>query len=152
MPAKLYKVGSMEDSTPSTNAIFSQLRILVVDDNPVDREMVRIHLQSLGFENLQEAQSGSEGMFKVENAAKIGKPFHLVVSDWRMPEKDGMALLKFLKSEKTYRNTRIVMVTSVNEATLIKNAIYEGVDEFILKPIHPATLAQKLEKLLKIKP
>lgn len=137
--------------TPANEAIFSQLRVLIIDDNSVDREMLRIHLEDLGFKGIQEARSGSEGIFKCENSVKVEKPFHLVITDWKMPEKDGMALLKFLKGSKDFRKTRVIMITSVNEEEQVKNAIIAGVDDFILKPINPTILHQKVEKLLKLK-
>lgn len=112
--------------------------------------MLRLHLEEIGFKGIQEARSGSEGIFKCENSAKVGKAFHLVITDWKMPEKDGMALLKFLKSSKDFRKTRVMMVTSVNEEDQVKIAIVAGVDDFLLKPINPTILNQKVEKLLKL--
>ncbi len=130
-----------------SNMTFEKFRVLIVDDNPVDRQILKAQLEDLGFLYIQEAQTGNEGIFKMENAFKVSKPFHLVVSDWKMPEKDGLTMLRELKRSGILKKTWIIMLTGVNDADSIKDAIAVGVDDFMIKPTDLKLLKNKLLKL-----
>lgn len=125
-----------------------EIRILIVEDNPVDRELIRTHLKTLGLTQIQEAESGTSAQFKIKNAQDIRKPFHIILSDWMMPGQDGFALLKSLRSDHQHSRTGIVMVTSVSDQAKVKDAIREGVDDFVIKPIDPKLLTPKIERLI----
>ena len=127
---------------------FESVRALVIDDNQVDRELLKAQLESMGFLFIQEAQNGSEGLSKLQNAIKIGKPFDLLITDWKMPEKDGLSLVKFLVGEGSKHNAKVVMLTAVSESGKVREAIGEGVDDFVLKPIDVEVLKKKLLKLV----
>src|SRR5687768_2567562 len=122
-------------------------RILIVDDNPVDREIIKSHLDSIGFRNIQMARNGNEGIFKIENSSKVRKPFHIVITDWKMPEKDGLSMLKILNASSNYKDMRVIMMTTVSDKNQVKEALREGVDAFILKPIDTDVLEDKILNL-----
>jgi two-component system chemotaxis response regulator CheY len=127
---------------------FEQMRVLIIEDNSVDRRLLREQLESLGFYHVQEAQQGSEGLFKVGNAAKVGKPFHLLITDLKMPEKDGLSMIKFLQSSGLISNTWVIMLTGIADDRKVREIITQGVDDFILKPIDVEILKKKLMNLL----
>ncbi|NWH05150.1 response regulator [Desulfobacter latus] len=83
------------------------IKILVVDDSGTMRIMFQQILKQVGFENLIMAKNGNDGIEKV-NAQKID----LVISDWNMPEKDGLDFLKWLRSEKAYKDLPFIMATA----------------------------------------
>lgn len=127
---------------------FEKFRVLIADDNPVDRALLKAQLEDMGFLFIQEAQNGSEGLFKIQNAAKVGKPFTLIITDWKMPEKDGLSLVKFLGSFRDTKRPKVIMLTAVSESGKVKEAIVEGVDDFVLKPIDVEILKSKLLKIV----
>lgn len=126
---------------------YSQLRVLIVEDNAVDRELLKSHLENFGFENIQEAKNGREGILKIDNSLSFRKPFHLLITDWKMPEKDGLSMIKHVRLDKALDQMRVIMLTSVSEKKEVKAALHEGIDDFILKPIDPQLLLKKIENL-----
>ncbi len=78
---------------------FEKIRTLIIDDNTVDRKILRAQLEDMGFLYVQEANQEDTAIFKIENAQAIGKPFELLISDWKMPATDGITLLRYLKSK-----------------------------------------------------
>lgn len=127
---------------------FERLRVLIGDDNPVDRALLKAQLEDMGFIFIQEAQNGSEGLFKIQNAMTVAKPFKLIITDWKMPEKDGLSLVKYLGGLSSSKKPTVVMLTSVSEPGKVKEAITEGIDDFILKPIDVEILKKKLLNLV----
>ncbi|MES3038674.1 MAG: response regulator [Bdellovibrionota bacterium] len=131
-------------------ALLKEYRILVIDDSPNDRVLMIKTLHDAGFADVQEAENGNRGLLKVEMAAKIRKPFHLIVTDWRMPEKDGLTLLKIIRTEKLAEKTMIFMVTSESDREQVIEAFHHGAHDYLLKPIEPTIFTHKVKKLLKI--
>ena len=74
----------------------SQYRFLVVDDFPTMRRIVRNLLKELGFANVDEAEDGAAGLAKV----KEGR-FDFVISDWNMPNMDGLQMLQSIRADAT---------------------------------------------------
>lgn len=127
---------------------FSEFRVLVVEDNLVDRELIKVHLAGLGFTQVQEAPNGKIASFKIDNAAELDKQFHLILLDWLMPSTDGLSLLKMIRSNKGEHRVGVIMLTSVSDQKRVKDAIREGVDDFLLKPVDVKLLLAKIEKVL----
>ena len=137
-----------KQTKPVNNDAFAKLRVLIVEDNPVDRELLKALLEKMGFLNIQEARHGIEGVFKLENSAKINKPIHLLITDWKMPQKDGLSLVKFIRGDNTLKNIKIVMLTSVSDAEKVKEVLREGIEAFVLKPIDSGILQKKIESIV----
>lgn len=129
--------------------IFAKLKVMIVEDNPVDRELLKSQLEKMGFENIVEARSGSDAIFKIENTGNSKDAFHILITDWKMPERDGLALIKYLRDAKALQNTKVVMLTSITDEKKVRTAIREGIDDFIVKPIDFDVLTKKLENLIK---
>ncbi len=138
-----------DESIPSyLDPIFKSIRVLIVDDNPVDRKILKAHLEGIGLDYIQEAKDGSEADFKNRNAEKMGTPFDLLITDWRMPQKDGLALIKLLRSERSSTRQYVIMLTSVADKASVEQVLDTGVDDFILKPIDPKILKSKVSALM----
>ena len=117
-------------------------RILVVDDLPSARRIVRTQLEKLGFVNVEEAADGKEALEMI-----IRKGFDIVVSDWVMPEIDGVELLRRIREELHDGSTAFLMVTAVSSREQVLEAAIRGVSDYIIKPFGSNVLADKLKDL-----
>ncbi len=119
------------------------VRILIIDDHPSTRSMISILLTQLGYDNISAARNGMEALQKLKTAK-----YDLILSDWHMPEMDGLALWSKMKEDETLRAIPLILVTAVNEVELVKMAISEGVADYMVKPITLQALTNKIEKAL----
>ena len=127
-------------------------KILVVDDDPDIREAVSAVLESQGYEVIT-ARDGEEGLTKLREE----RP-DLMILDLLMPRMDGFAVCKELKDPRwtKYANIPILVLTSVREEAArrryeLETGLELGVDDYVEKPIPPATLLHRVEMLLKKK-
>ena len=130
------------------NIDLSEVRILIVDDSAADRYLIRSILAKAKMKNVQEAESGSAAIFKIQTANDARKDFDLVISDWNMPGKNGMDLLKFIRSDKMLKHIAVIMVTSVADGDRVAESLKVGIDDFIVKPVEHSVLVEKVEKIL----
>jgi two-component system, chemotaxis family, chemotaxis protein CheY len=128
--------------------IDKSLRILVVDDFPTMRRIVRNLCKELGFENIDEAEDGAMALEKLK-----GGNFGFVISDWNMPNMDGLALLKAIRADGPMGKLPVLMVTAEAKRENIIAAAQAGASGYVVKPFTAATLEEKLngifEKLAK---
>ena len=109
-------------------------RVLVVDDEPVINESCRRVLADEGYE-VDTTESGREGL---DRAAR--QHFDLVITDLRMPDLDGMELVRSLRRQRP--NTAVVIITGYGTVPSAVEAMRLGVAEYIEKPFTPDELAQ----------
>ncbi len=102
------------------------ISILVVDDEPVLRELLKKILTREGFQ-VDAAVDGQEAQEKMSR-----EKYHLVVSDIEMPRVDGFELLKIIKRD--YPDTAVIMMTSFGDSYAVKDCLVLGADEYITKP------------------
>ncbi|AYA40526.1 chemotaxis response regulator CheY [Xenorhabdus nematophila] len=118
------------------------LRFLVVDDFSTMRRIVRNLLKELGFNNVEEAQDGAEALTKLRTAE-----FDFVISDWNMPNIDGLELLKTIRSEEKLAALPVLMVTAEAKKENIIAAAQAGASGYVVKPFTAAILEEKLDKI-----
>lgn len=118
------------------------LNFLVVDDFTTMRRIVRNLLKELGFTNVDEAEDGQDALNKLQ----AGK-FDFVISDWNMPNMDGLALLKTLRAEERFANLPVLMVTAEAKKENIIAAAQAGASGYVVKPFTAAILEEKLNKI-----
>ncbi|PWF21204.1 chemotaxis response regulator CheY [Corticimicrobacter populi] len=118
------------------------IRILVVDDFPTMRRIVRNLLKELGFENVDEAEDGAQGLDKLKNGN-----FQFVVSDWNMPNLDGLEMLKTIRATPELSHLPVLMVTAEAKKENIVAAAQAGASGYVVKPFTAATLEEKLNKI-----
>jgi two-component system sensor histidine kinase/response regulator len=115
------------------------MRVLVVDDNPTSREILRDILESFTFE-VSLAATGQEGITEIEKADQ-GKPFEMVIMDWKMPGMDGIEASKRIKEHPNLSHIpHVVMVTAYGREEVMQKAETIGLDGFLLKPVNPSVL------------
>ena len=119
------------------------MKILVVDDFPTMRRIVRNLLKELGFSNVDEAEDGAAGLAKLKAGG-----FEFVVSDWNMPNMDGLAMLKEIRADASLASLPVLMVTAEAKKENIIAAAQAGASGYVVKPFTAATLDEKLQKIL----
>ncbi|MCL7461892.1 chemotaxis response regulator CheY [Pseudomonas sp. NW5] len=118
------------------------MSILVVDDFPTMRRIVRGLLKELGFNNVEEAEDGQDAL----NKLRSGK-FEFVVSDWNMPNLDGLDMLKAIRADAALQHLPVLMVTAEAKKENIIAAAQAGANGYVVKPFTAATLEEKLNKI-----
>jgi len=121
----------------------ADLKILAVDDSPTMRRIIINTLKRAGYNEVVEATDGKDAMAKL----KV-EEVNFVITDWNMPEMDGLTFVTTLRSMEKYKSIPILMVTTRSVKDDIVNALKAGVNNFIVKPFTPDTLKQKIEQIL----
>ncbi|MGE0633691.1 MAG: response regulator [Pseudobdellovibrionaceae bacterium] len=120
-------------------------RILILDDMPTIREMVRTNLKNMGFTNIWEAEDGTEGLKILQSMQTAGTPIRLVISDWNMPKMKGIDLLRMVRGMDGGADLPFLLLTSESERDQVTEAVIAGVSQYIVKPFSPKTLDEKLK-------
>lgn len=119
-----------------------KMRFLVVDDFSTMRRIVRNLLKELGFTNVDEAEDGMVALQKLNNG-----PFDFVVTDWNMPNMDGLTLLQTIRQTPHLKHLPVLMITAEAKKENIIAAAQAGASGYIVKPFTAGTLSEKLEKI-----
>lgn len=119
------------------------MRVLIVDDSGTMRRIIRNNLKFAGFDDAVEAGNGVEGLAVLE-----GNPIGLVITDWNMPEMNGIEFVKAIRSKDQYKTLPILMITTMAEKEEIMVALSAGVSNYIVKPFDAETLKKKLDQVL----
>lgn len=119
-----------------------KLKFLVVDDFSTMRRIVRNLLKELGYTNVDEAEDGAVALQKLNSA-----PFDFVVTDWNMPNMDGLTLLQTIRQTPQLKHLPVLMITAEAKKENIIAAAQAGASGYIVKPFTAATMAEKLEKI-----
>lgn len=123
----------------------SDILVLVVDDNSVNRITLARYLIKLGYQSIQ-AENGQIALEKL-----AAQRFDMVLLDVEMPEMDGYKVLEFLKSDPTLRDIPVIMISSLDEISHIVKGIELGADDYLPKPFNPVLLKARLQALLEKK-
>jgi len=119
------------------------LNFLVVDDFSTMRRIIRNLLKELGYGNVDEAEDGNVAWKKLKNGN-----FDFVISDWNMPGKDGLELLKLIRSDNALAKLPVLMVTAEAKKENIIEAARSGASGYIVKPFSASILDEKINKIL----
>lgn len=119
-----------------------KMRFLVVDDFSTMRRIVRNLLKELGFVNVDEAEDGQAALQKLTS-----QPFDFIVSDWNMPNMDGLQLLQAVRADPSLKHLPVLMITAEAKRENIITAAQAGASGYIVKPFTAATLNEKLSKI-----
>ncbi len=117
------------------------MKILLVDDSVVIRDISTAILAQLGHTDVETASDGREALARL---AKV-KP-DLIVVDWNMPNMDGLAFVRELR--RSDRRTPVIMATTEFERRRVIDAVRAGVDDYVVKPYKPELLAERIAAAL----
>ncbi len=123
------------------------LRALVVDDSRAMRNILSKILARLGFEVLQ----AGDGKEAIAALAAAPAPVELVLSDWNMPEMNGLEFVKAVRAEPRFAATTVIMVTTETHIEQMMVALSAGANEYIMKPFTAEMVEEKLRLLHVVK-
>jgi two-component system, OmpR family, alkaline phosphatase synthesis response regulator PhoP len=125
-----------------------QSRILIVDDNVQNVELLQAYLEVLGCET-QVAYDGLEAMTRIEDASQ--PPPDLILLDIMMPKMSGFEVCRKVKEGVRTRSIPVIMVTALNELGDIERAVECGTDDFLTKPVNKLELLTRVKSLLRVR-
>jgi len=120
------------------------ITIMIVDDALVMRRLMRQYLLDMGFSRIIEAEDGRVAVGKLAEE----EPVDMVISDWLMPNLDGLGFLKVLRSTEAGASTPFLMVTLLDQREQVLEAVQQGVDDYIVKPLDYESFKGKVFRLL----
>lgn len=138
-------------SDKGASVFWGKIRTLIVDDNDVDRMLLKAVLNKIGITDVTEAENSAVAEFKKETADGIHRAFHLFLIDRNMPGPDGIQLLKVIREKLFAKNPKpvVVMVTGTADAQFVKQALDIGIDDVVVKPVKLEVLQARLEKIFR---
>ena len=125
----------------------ADLKFLVVDDSLTMRRIVVNALKAQGYGTIIEAQDGKDAIAKL-----MSEGAGFVITDWNMPEMNGLDFIKEVRSRPTYSSMPILMVTTRGTEHDVIEALQAKVNSYIVKPFTPQELKEKIEGILKTVP
>ncbi len=120
------------------------MKILVVDDSSTMRRIIKNTLGRLGHKDVLEAEDGAVGWKVMTENDDID----ILITDWNMPEMNGLELVQKVREQDKYEDLPIIMVTTEGGKTEVITALKAGVNNYIVKPFTPQVLQEKLEAVL----
>lgn len=121
----------------------SKLKILIVDDSPTMRRILVNTVIKAGYSDVKEAEDGKDALAKL-----MAGDYELLMTDWNMPNMNGLELVQTVRADEKLKNIPILMVTTRNMKEDIVNAIKSGVNGYIVKPFDAKTLNAKITEVM----
>jgi two-component system chemotaxis response regulator CheY len=120
------------------------LKILVVDDSSTMRRIIKNTLGRLNYKDILEAENGVEAWSHMEDNKDLG----MLITDWNMPEMNGLELVKKVRASGEFNDLPIIMVTTEGGKAEVITALKAGVNNYIVKPFTPQVLKEKLSAVM----
>jgi DNA-binding response OmpR family regulator len=119
-----------------------KLTVLVIDDDPVILELLRVNFEIEGFDVLT-AHDGDEGL----ELAQSQNP-DVVISDIMMPRRDGLQLLSDLKGDPRTEGLPVILLSAKAQKSEVQHGLDLGADDYITKPFDPIKLIERLNAVV----
>jgi two-component system chemotaxis response regulator CheY len=124
-------------------ALRDEIRIMVVDDMSTSRGLITQALDGFGVRDIATAQNGKDAL-----RALAARPAHLVISDYNMPEMDGLGLLQYLRGTPQTKGIGFILITGRAEQQIIQNGKTLGMNNYLKKPFLPEELRNCIEAVV----
>ena len=121
-----------------------ELRVLVVDDTKMSRRHAIQILNQINIKNVVEAEDGEQALIKLKE-----QKFDVLLLDWMMPNMTGIEVLRKIREDHSLKELVVFMVTAEAGKEQILEAIKAGVSDYIVKPVNPVTLIEKINSRFK---
>lgn len=123
-----------------------EIRILIVEDDDINRKLLVSILKNLGFKYVVEAENGRYAWELLHK-----EPIDLVMTDWMMPEMDGLELLQQIRqSDSKLKSVKVMMITALGKQDDIMKAARYEIDGYVVKPFSVNTVLSKIEEMMKV--
>ncbi|WP_186441353.1 response regulator [Desulfamplus magnetovallimortis] len=134
----------LQDNSPEENSILPEklrnIRVLIVDDNQVVREIFKRYLVKFGFQT-NSVSSGDAALAEIKKSFKQGNcMYDLILMDWQMPGLDGIATARQIRNEFKDASPKIIMATSHGREDIIQKSKDIRLDGFLIKPVTQSLL------------
>jgi adenylate cyclase len=120
-------------------------KLLAVDDDPMNRDMLSRRLEKLGYE-VTDASNGREALQKLKDGN-----YDLVLLDILMPDLDGFQTLEFMKADPRLRHVPVIMLTALDDVASTVRCIEAGAEDYVPKPFNPTVLRARITASLEKK-
>lgn len=117
-------------------------RILVVDDFATMRRILKSILKQLGYTVVEEADNGSAAMDKLH-----GEQFDFVITDWSMPQMNGLDLVRAIRADERLKGTPVLMVAGESLKENVIEAVHAGVSNYVVKPFTAEVIREKMTRI-----
>ncbi|RZT53368.1 two-component system chemotaxis response regulator CheY [Sphingomonas sp. BK036] len=118
------------------------IKVMVVDDQTSMRAMIRRTLQDLGFRDVRDKPGAVEALGSVRSDR-----VHLIISDYNMPDMDGLEFLEQVRKDPVIGKTVFIMLTGSADREIVQKAAALGVNNYVVKPFSSAVLKEKIERV-----
>jgi len=122
------------------------LKLLVVDDSSTMRRIIKNTLARLGHKDILEGADGVEGWAALDANPEVD----MLITDWNMPEMNGLELVLKVRADARFKDLPIIMVTTEGGKAEVITALKAGVNNYIVKPFTPQVLKEKLAAVMGI--
>ncbi len=122
------------------------MKLLVVDDSSTMRRIIKNTLARLGYKDILEGEDGVQGWDVLNENPDMG----MLITDWNMPEMNGLELVKKVRADDRFRDLPIIMVTTEGGKAEVITALQAGVNNYSVKPFTPQVLKEKLAAVMGI--
>ena len=119
-----------------------KIKVLVVDDMATSRGLITRAMDEMGIARYSWEKNGADALNTLSNNL-----FHLVISDYNMPQMDGLELLKKLRSNPNSRRTGFILITGTKDPSVIKRGKELGMNNYIEKPFTTQSLKTCIEAI-----
>jgi two-component system chemotaxis response regulator CheY len=119
------------------------LKVLIVDDQRSVRRVTRLALENFGVRMIHEAENGVAALQKA-----LSQPIDLIISEFSMPEMDGLGLLRAVRGHPAVRKLPFILITRRGDRELVVVAAKAGVNDYLVKPFTEAVLRHKVEEVI----
>lgn len=119
------------------------MKFMVVDDSPTMRKIVVNALKRLGYNDIVEAEDGKDALAKLHI-----EQVDFVITDWNMPNMNGLEFTKTIRASQEFKDLPILMVTTRGMKEDVLDALQARVNNYVVKPFTPQVLKQKIEQIL----
>jgi two-component system, chemotaxis family, chemotaxis protein CheY len=121
-----------------------ETKILLAEDTKITRDIVHRMLYKLGYSTVVEVRDGEGAWYELEKTFKTGRPYGLILADWKMPRLSGLELLRRVRSHPVLKETPFIMLTTNIRQEHVLQAAEAGVDNYLAKPFVIDILERKM--------
>jgi two-component system, chemotaxis family, chemotaxis protein CheY len=121
-----------------------ETKILIVDDMPTIRDLVKNQLKAMGFTNIIEANDGEQGLNLLIQHDTQEPKIKMVICDWNMPKMTGLEFLKQIRASDQWAKLPFILLTSEAERDQVTEAILAGASQYMVKPFAAKGFEEKI--------